>query len=69
MSAYMQSMWKECGVTYKSSIPYHPQTIGVVERFNKTLKGMIISLPEIPSRKWDNLLPCIFFSYREVLQR
>ncbi|KAJ1153719.1 hypothetical protein NDU88_006477 [Pleurodeles waltl] len=45
MSAYLKAMWKECGVTYKFTTPYHPQTNGLVERFKKTLKGMIMGLP------------------------
>ncbi|KAJ1110502.1 hypothetical protein NDU88_007853 [Pleurodeles waltl] len=46
MSAYLKAMWDECGVTYKFTTPYHPQTNGLVERFNKTLKGMIMGLSE-----------------------
>ncbi|KAJ1171952.1 hypothetical protein NDU88_003809 [Pleurodeles waltl] len=41
MSAYLKHMWNECGVTYKFTTPYHPQTTGLVERFNKKLKGTI----------------------------
>ncbi|KAJ1178906.1 hypothetical protein NDU88_004147 [Pleurodeles waltl] len=62
-------MWKECGVTYKFTTPYHPQTNGLVERFNKTLKGMIMGLPEKLRRRWDILLPCLLFAYREVPQK
>ncbi|XP_078496945.1 uncharacterized protein LOC144753011 [Lissotriton helveticus] len=69
MSAYMRAMWKECGVTYRFTTPYHPQSNGLVERFNKTLKGMIRSLPESLQRKWDVLLPCLLFSYREAPQK
>ncbi|KAJ1212450.1 hypothetical protein NDU88_000110 [Pleurodeles waltl] len=69
MSAYLKAMWKECGVTYKFTTPYHPQTNGLVERFNKTLKGMIMGLPEKLRRRWDILLPCLLFAYREVPQK
>ncbi|KAJ1166641.1 hypothetical protein NDU88_007040, partial [Pleurodeles waltl] len=69
MSAYLKHMWNECGVTYKFTTPYHPQTNGLVERFNKTLKGMIMGLPEKLKRRWDVLLPCLLFAYREVPQK
>ncbi|KAJ1210124.1 hypothetical protein NDU88_005492 [Pleurodeles waltl] len=69
MSAYMKSMWDECGVTYRFTTPYHPQSTGLVERFNKTLKGMISGLTEAMRRKWDVLLPCLLFAYREVPQK
>ncbi|KAJ1097981.1 hypothetical protein NDU88_003097 [Pleurodeles waltl] len=69
MSAYMKSIWDACGVTYKFTTPYHPQSNGLVERFNKTLKGMIGGLPEALRRKWDVLLPCLLFAYREVPQK
>ena len=59
MSGYMKAMWNECGVTYKFTTPYHPQTNGLVERFNKTMKGMIMGLPEKLRRRWDVLLPCL----------
>ncbi|KAJ1142020.1 hypothetical protein NDU88_008348 [Pleurodeles waltl] len=69
MSAYLKHMWNECGVNYKFTTPYHPQTNGLVERFNKTLKGMIMGLPEKLKRRWDVLLPCLLFAYREVPQK
>ncbi|KAJ1175784.1 hypothetical protein NDU88_001069 [Pleurodeles waltl] len=62
-------MWKECGVTYKFTTPYHPQTNGLVEGFNKTLKGMIMGLPEKLRRRWNILLPCLLFAYRKVPQK
>ncbi|KAJ1179816.1 hypothetical protein NDU88_005049 [Pleurodeles waltl] len=67
MSAYMKSMWDECGVTYQFTTPYHPQSNGLVERFNKTLKGMINGEPEAMRHKWDIFLPCLLFAYMEVL--
>ncbi|KAJ1216044.1 hypothetical protein NDU88_003650 [Pleurodeles waltl] len=69
MSAYMKTLWDECGVTYRFTTPYHPQTNGLVERFNQTLKGMIGGLTEAMRRKWDVLLTCLLFAYREVPQK
>ncbi|KAJ1206276.1 hypothetical protein NDU88_001685 [Pleurodeles waltl] len=69
ISTYMKSLWKVCGVTYKFTTLYHPQSNGLVETFNRTLKGMIQGLSEPLRRKWDVLLPCLLFTYREVPQK
>ena len=37
--------------------PYHPQTDGVVERFNQTLKSMIRKFVKAEGKDWDMLLP------------
>ena len=43
--------------------PYHPQTDGLVERFNQTLKAMLRKAAIEEGRDWDKLLPYLLFAY------
>ena len=45
---------------------YHLQTDGLVERLNRTLKQMLQKVMEADGRNWDQLLPYLMFSIREV---
>ena len=46
--------------------PYHPQTDGLVERFNSTLKSMLKKIAKDDPTEWDRWLPYLLFAYREV---
>ena len=48
--------------------PYHPQTDGLVERFNQTLKSMLRKAATKEGRDWDKMIPFLLFTYREVPQ-
>ena len=48
--------------------PYHPQTDGLVERFNQTLKAMLRRTADEEGKDWDRLIPYLLFAYREVPQ-
>ncbi|XP_075779243.1 uncharacterized protein LOC142827525 [Pelodiscus sinensis] len=47
---------------------YHPQTDGLVERFNRTLKSMLRKFVDDDPRQWDRWLPALLFAVREVPQ-
>ena len=43
---------------------YHPQSDGMVERFNRTLCAMLSAFVEDNHRNWDTLLPYVMMAYR-----
>ena len=47
---------------------YHPQTDGVAERFNQTLKGMLRKTTCEEGKDWDCYIPYVLFAYREMPQ-
>ena len=48
--------------------PYHPQTDGLMEQFNKILKSLLQKVTKDTGKDWDKLLPYLPFAYREVPQ-
>ena len=47
---------------------YHPQTDGLVEKFNSTLIGMVAKVAEQSGKDWDRHLPFLLFAYRVSVQ-
>ncbi|XP_031756161.1 uncharacterized protein LOC116410219 [Xenopus tropicalis] len=68
MSSLMQSLCKKVQVEHLVASPYHPQTNGLCERFNGTLKQMLRMFVDSQGRDWERYLPYLLFAYREVPQ-
>ena len=68
MSQLLRELYNLLNINQIRTSPYHPQTDGLVERFNKTLKAMLRKLVSKEGKNWDVLLPYVLFAYREVPQ-
>src|SRR5260221_14334954 len=50
------------------STPYHPQSQGVTEKLNGTLKSMLKKMCAEKPNDWDRYIDALLFAYREVPQ-
>ena len=68
VSHVMQEVARLISVKQLFSSPYHPMANGLCERFNGTLKKMLLRLCSEQPREWDRYLEPLLFAYREVPQ-
>ncbi|XP_073681655.1 uncharacterized protein [Garra rufa] len=68
MSRLMADLCRLLRVKQLRTTVYHPQTDGLVERFNQTLKQMLRRVTAEDRRDWDLMLPYVLFGVREVPQ-
>ena len=57
------------GMEKTRTTPYHPQSDGLVERFNRTLRMLLtIRMNQVPEDTWDEELPMLMLAYRSSVQ-
>ena len=54
------------GITKTRTNPYRPQSDGLVERINRTIKQMIRIFVNQNNANWDELLPYLLMAYRST---
>ncbi|KAE8905940.1 hypothetical protein PF006_g10126 [Phytophthora fragariae] len=64
ISELSKSFYETLGIKKLFGAAYHPQTRGLVERFNGTLIGMLRMFVSEAQSDWDLYLPRVLFAYR-----
>ena len=62
-STLISEMCKILQIHKTRTTPYHPQSDGMVERFNRTLLSMLSIVTEKHSADWEDQLPKLCFAY------
>lgn len=63
-SELAKAFYETLGIKKLYGAAYHPQTQGLVERFNGTLMSMVKMYVNETQSDWDLLLPWLLFAYR-----
>ena len=66
-SNLFQEMCTLLGVKKTHTTPYHPQSDGMVERFNRTLTTMLSAFVNDNHTDWDEQLPYVMMAYRSSI--
>ena len=69
LSKLMTEVYKLLGIHKSNTTAYHPQTDGLVERFNRTLIDMLAKTSNQNGTDWDDRLPYVLFAYRSCVQQ
>ena len=65
-SRLFHCMCNELGIRKTRTSPFHPQSDGMVERFNRTMECMLTSFVSADQRDWDIHLPFLTMAYRST---
>ncbi|KAI6660178.1 Gag-pol fusion protein [Oopsacas minuta] len=64
-----QELFDLTKTTHRISTAYHPQTNGLVERFNQTIQRALLKLVIKEQDNWDMYIDGVLFAYRTSVQK
>uniref|UniRef100_A0A8C2G9Y2 Integrase catalytic domain-containing protein n=1 Tax=Cyprinus carpio TaxID=7962 RepID=A0A8C2G9Y2_CYPCA len=67
--ALIQQLCDLYGILKTCTTPYHPQSNGQCERFNRTLHSLLCTLPKSAKVDWPKYLPQLLFSYNTTIHK
>ncbi|KAG1115632.1 hypothetical protein G6F42_013892 [Rhizopus arrhizus] len=68
ISELVNKVCQNFGIRHKTISPYHSQSQGLIERFNRTLDSCLKKRTESEKANWDQYLPATAFAYRSIKQ-
>jgi len=69
ISRSIRTVYQYLGIRRDAATPYHPETNGLTERFNRTLKDMISKIMMTTKIPWDEALEWAVGNYLAVPQK
>ncbi|XP_060778777.1 uncharacterized protein LOC132887256 isoform X2 [Neoarius graeffei] len=68
-SKVTQELCKDLKINWRFHIPYHPQSSGIVERANRTIKGKLHkAMQDAGTKNWVQVLPLVLADMRMTAQ-
>ena len=64
-----QELFELTKTRHQISTAYHPQTNGLVERFNQTMQRSLLKLVKKEQDDWDQYIDGVLFGYRTAIQK
>ena len=64
VSKTMHQFCQLTGIHQIKTSPHHPQTDGMADRFNATMKRLLKKLTQKSIKEWDKCLPFVLWAYR-----
>ena len=68
-STLISDLCKLLSIVKARTTPYHPQSDGMIERFNRTLLGMLSSGILEEERNWEQILQAVMMAYRSSVHK
>ena len=68
MSHIFQQVMYQLQIKHYRSSPYHPESLGALERFHQTLKTMLKTYSHQNLKDWDEGIPLLLFVVRDSVQ-
>jgi transposase InsO family protein len=67
-SLVMKLMARQLRMRHSTTSVEHPQTDGLVERLNRTIKSVMAAYVEVNPTTWDDKLPFVTFAYNTAVR-